>query len=149
MSSRGQNHSHLRNCTLECNVLYTTSDVLWLLFSIYCLIIASVPKIWTLNTKNILIYINVFLHIRENLGFVSLVSTISYHLSFFPIFSSISSIISLVVGKVHESRKGMKARNIKKIKVRNIMINDEFFLVFMNHVPERFFLVKKSCLLYL
>ena len=73
-----------------------------------------------LTNDKVIESINVSLHIKANFKICSLTSTISYHLSFFPIFSSMSSIISFVVGKVHESKKEMKSEILKKKKKSEI-----------------------------
>jgi hypothetical protein len=70
------------------------------------------------------------------LGFISLAGAIAYHLSFFPIFSSMSSIISFVVGRVHESGKEM--REIMKKNKEMLIYNNTcgIHLVFMDYIPK-------------
>ena len=76
-----------------------------------------------LTNDKVIESINVFLHIKANFKICSLASIISYHLSFFPIFSSMSSIISFVVGKLHESKKEMKSDIEKEKEIRNMQLH--------------------------
>lgn len=75
---------------------------------------------WTLTNDNILDYSNIFLHLKASFRTILLSSKIIYHLSFFPIFSSMTSLILFVVGRVHKSGKKMEKDTYwKKDKIIN------------------------------